>query len=239
MPPKSRANRASLSAFGSPTAQPQTISAQMRQACRQSPRVGPWLWRTGSGRSIMKFKRFDRLRRHYESPAGTAICSRPFIGLPRLKNSKTTTQNTRAESRGAFFARNKPRLAALSGRRAQQKIQRMRPLLALNGLITPIALISLAGLVLSACATNSRPGDETARTVMVNGQTHFVRQLTASTWTATPTDPARAVATRPIDAAALLLAIEKTSGCKVTDSHYSRNSTQLDAQVDCGDRLKN
>jgi hypothetical protein len=39
--------------------------------------------------------------------------------------------------------------------------------------------------------------------------------------------------------AALLQAIEQRSGCKVTDSDYSRNGTQLDAQVDCASRLKN
>ena len=100
-------------------------------------------------------------------------------------------------------------------------------------------LLALASLAVSACTTNPLPGDETARSVVVDGQTHLVRQLTASTWTATPIGSARAVADKPIDAAALLLAIEKTSGCKVTDSNYSRQTTQLDAQVDCGRGLKN
>ena len=102
-----------------------------------------------------------------------------------------------------------------------------------------LALAGLIGLTVSACTTNPMPGDETAPTVMVNGQTHLVRQLTASTWTATPTDTAQAAANKPVNVAALLLAIEKASGCRVTDSHYSRNSAQLDAQVDCDGRLKN
>ena len=100
-------------------------------------------------------------------------------------------------------------------------------------------LLALAGLTLSACTANPLPAEETARTVMVDGQPHFVRQLTASTWTATLAGTARAATSKPVDEAALLLAIEKKSGCKVTDSNYSRQAFQFDAQVDCGGRLKN
>ena len=37
-----------------------------------------------------------------------------------------------------------------------------------------------------------------------------------------------------MDRAALIDAVARTSGCKVTDVNYSRDGLQLDAQVDCG-----
>ena len=94
-------------------------------------------------------------------------------------------------------------------------------------------------LVLGACATNPLTEDASAGSVMVGGHAHIIRPLTASTWTATPVSSAKAVENKPADAAALLQAIEKMSGCKVTDSHYSSETAQLDGQVDCGSRLKN
>lgn len=45
--------------------------------------------------------------------------------------------------------------------------------------------------------------------------------------------------TSPEDQAALRVTIEKHTGCKVTDSNYASKGLQLDAQVDCSNRLKN
>ena len=45
--------------------------------------------------------------------------------------------------------------------------------------------------------------------------------------------------TGPEGQAALRVAIEKHTGCKVTDSNYASQGLQLDAQVDCANRLKN
>ncbi|MDP2817002.1 MAG: hypothetical protein Q8O29_01750 [Polaromonas sp.] len=76
----------------------------------------------------------------------------------------------------------------------------------------------------------------TWQTIELNGQNYQVEQITASTWTATPP------AGRPNSASqsvAMVKAIEKASGCKVTDSSLGRHGTTLNAQVDCGSRLKN
>jgi hypothetical protein len=97
-------------------------------------------------------------------------------------------------------------------------------------------LLVLAGISLAGCAT---AGDPPAHRVSVEGRTYLISQLTAGTWTATAPGAAREVAGSPSGRAALLQAIEQRSGCKVTDSDYSRNGTQLDAQVDCPSGLKN
>ncbi|WP_175541637.1 hypothetical protein [Polaromonas sp. YR568] len=100
-----------------------------------------------------------------------------------------------------------------------------------------MTLAVLTGITLAACATTA--GDPPSHRVSVEGRTYLISQLTAGTWTATAPNPANAVAGSPPGRAALLQAIEQHSGCKVTDSDYSRNGTQLDAQVDCDSRLKN
>ncbi|OZA92818.1 MAG: hypothetical protein B7X59_15330 [Polaromonas sp. 39-63-203] len=72
-----------------------------------------------------------------------------------------------------------------------------------------IAPLGMAALV-SACAASPSGNDLTRRSaVVVDGQTYDIGQLTEST------------------------------GCKVTDSDYSLQGRQLDAQVDCAGRLKN
>ncbi|MES2399037.1 MAG: hypothetical protein V4573_03545 [Pseudomonadota bacterium] len=76
-------------------------------------------------------------------------------------------------------------------------------------------------------------------TVRLAGDTYIISQLTAGTWTATAAGAPKAINGTPADKLSLLSAIEKASGCKVTDSDYSRQGMQLDAQVDCGSRLKN
>ncbi|AYQ29713.1 MULTISPECIES: hypothetical protein [unclassified Polaromonas] len=97
-----------------------------------------------------------------------------------------------------------------------------------------LAMLASAGL--AACALTA--GDPPSHPVSVEGRTYLISQLTAGTWTATAPGTAH-VASSSSGRAALLQAIEQRSGCKVTDSDYSRNGMQLDAQVDCDSRLKN
>ncbi|MDB5967482.1 MAG: hypothetical protein JWQ72_3982 [Polaromonas sp.] len=89
-------------------------------------------------------------------------------------------------------------------------------------------LLALTACLLGACTSGQGTG------VTVSGENYVISQLTASTWTATVAGPARALSTSALSRRELLGAIEKTSGCKVTDSDYSRQGQQLDAQVDCG-----
>lgn len=98
-------------------------------------------------------------------------------------------------------------------------------------------LIALATLCLGACAWVAAPA---GYKVSVEGEPYVLSQLTAGTWTAISTAVvAPPSASRPSLQAALVQAIEQASGCKVTGSDYSREGRQLDAQVDCGSRLKN
>jgi hypothetical protein len=106
--------------------------------------------------------------------------------------------------------------------------------------------VMAAGCVLlSACALPvvsspaASPTDPQAQTVSVEGTSYLLSPLTASTWTATPTVVDRPIVNSASSKAALIQAIEKTSGCTVTDSDLSRQGLQLDAQIDCGARLKN
>ena len=98
----------------------------------------------------------------------------------------------------------------------------------LKNLIVPLC----AGL--GACAILPSPSDPAAHKVLVSGETYWVSQLTASTWTATSTGVAKRLANTSAATSDLRQAIEKISGCKVTDSDYSREGRQFDAQVDCG-----
>ena len=98
-------------------------------------------------------------------------------------------------------------------------------------------MVALAGLAVSACTSSLEKSAST--TVQLAGATYIVTQLTAGTWTAMAAGPPKAINTLPPGKPALLQAIEQASGCRVTDSDYSRQGMQLDAQVDCGSRLKN
>lgn len=89
-------------------------------------------------------------------------------------------------------------------------------------------------LGLSGCAMISSPGDQAEHKVLVSGETYLLRQITASTWIATATSASKPLANTASATAALRDAVEKTSGCKVTDSDYSREGRQFDAQIDCG-----
>ncbi len=101
------------------------------------------------------------------------------------------------------------------------------------------ALLAAGSVFLSACALPTSPGEPVAHKVNVDGAPYLLSPLTASTWTATAVGITRPLASRSSSRAALLQAIEKISDCKVTDSDYSRQGRQLDAQVDCGSKLKN
>lgn len=101
------------------------------------------------------------------------------------------------------------------------------------------ALLAAAGVLLSACTLPPAPGEPVAHKVNMDGTPYLLSQLTASTWTATTAGMARPLVSSLSHKTALLQAIEKTSGCKVTDSDYSRQGRQLDIQVDCGSKLKN
>jgi hypothetical protein len=103
----------------------------------------------------------------------------------------------------------------------------------------------LGSVLLNACtlpvvsSPAASAADPLAQTVSVQGTSYLISPLTASTWTVTAKGAARPLDNSASSKAGLLEAIEKTSGCKVTDSDFSRQGLQLDAQVDCGARLKN
>lgn len=100
-------------------------------------------------------------------------------------------------------------------------------------------LIAVATVGLSACALTSPLTEPDAHRVSINSESYLINQLTASTWTASATGLTRLLAGDSSNRKALLQAIEKISGCQVTDSDYSRQGMQLDAQIDCGSRLQN
>jgi len=102
-------------------------------------------------------------------------------------------------------------------------------------LATGLAL-ALTTALLSACSSMRETQSSAVHKLELNGLTYQVEQITASTWTATP--PAGLPNSAP-QSVALVKAIEKASGCKVTDSSLSQRGTALTAQVDCGSRLKN
>ena len=97
-------------------------------------------------------------------------------------------------------------------------------------------LIACVCLIASACAMNAAAPNSNQK-ISIDNRNYVISQLTAGTWTASTSGTATAMTSDT--RAALLAAIEKASGCKVTDSDLSRQSHQLDAQVDCGSRMKN
>jgi hypothetical protein len=93
---------------------------------------------------------------------------------------------------------------------------------------------------LSACALRGPGGDlPDRRTAVVDGQIYDIGRLTESTWTAISQPGASASTAAAAHRIAVLEAIEQASGCKVTDSDYSLEGRQLNAQVDCASGLKN
>ncbi len=92
-----------------------------------------------------------------------------------------------------------------------------------------------------ACAVSApEPGFADRRSVVVDGRTYEVGQLTESTWiaigqaTSTPT-----AALSSEHRIAVIREIERLSKCRVTESDYLVAARQLDAQVDCARRLQN
>lgn len=100
-------------------------------------------------------------------------------------------------------------------------------------------LLAVASAGLGACALIPLPPEPVAHQINANGESYLLRQITDSTWTASAQGGRSALATTSASTAALRQAIEKTSGCKVTDSDYSRQGRQFDAQVVCGGVLDN
>lgn len=93
--------------------------------------------------------------------------------------------------------------------------------------------------ILAACSTIPDPGEPVAHPVKVNGQTVILKQITEGTWTANSPANLPTLANTSANVAALSKAVETTSGCKVTDSDFTRQGQQFDAQVDCGSSLSN
>ena len=90
--------------------------------------------------------------------------------------------------------------------------------------------------MLSGCKLPAQQAESPPQTVQLDGVAYRVEQITTSTWSA------RAPRGLPEGAektASLVRAIEKASNCKVTDSSFGAQGTVLNAQVDCGSRLKN
>ena len=97
-----------------------------------------------------------------------------------------------------------------------------------------LLLLAVASASLGACALIPLSSEPVAHQINANGQSYLLRQITDSTWTASTQGGLNALATTSASTAALQQAVEKTSGCKVTDSDYSRQGRQFDAQVACG-----
>ncbi len=92
-----------------------------------------------------------------------------------------------------------------------------------------------ATVLLAACASSPMAVQSPPQTVVFDGITYKVEQVTASTWSvALPS----ALADGPGKTASLVKAVEKASGCKVTDSTYGRQGAILNAQVDCSAKSK-
>lgn len=99
-------------------------------------------------------------------------------------------------------------------------------------------------LVLSACVSACAfigPGGDLPdrRVVLVDGRLYDIGQLTESTWTAISRPGTSAPNSGAAHRLAVLQAIERASGCRVSDSDYSLEGRQLDAQLDCVSNLKN
>ena len=100
-------------------------------------------------------------------------------------------------------------------------------------------LLLAASVALCACSIIPLPGDPPAHKVSLDGETYLLKQITESTWTVNSTGSMQTLAASAASTASLRKAVEITSGCKVTDSDYSRQGRQFDAQVDCVSKMAN
>lgn len=92
---------------------------------------------------------------------------------------------------------------------------------------------------LAACAPLQWPGEPASHQVKVNGDVFIIRQLTESTWTATSSGRLKPLDDSSSSTVILRDAVESISGCTVTDSDFSHQGKQFDAQVECDGALSN
>lgn len=97
-------------------------------------------------------------------------------------------------------------------------------------------MLAMTSMGMFGCALVAPQFEAPPRTVTLGGESFTVRQLTEGTWTASTTGPRKALDASPARTATLRKAVETASGCTVTDSDYSRQQTQFDAQVLCAAR---
>ena len=94
-------------------------------------------------------------------------------------------------------------------------------------------MLAAAGVNLTACALPGTLGDPPAQRFSVGGESYLLKQITESTWTVTSAAHLKVLANTPAATANLRQAVENASGCKVTDSDFSAQGRQFDAQVEC------
>ena len=94
-------------------------------------------------------------------------------------------------------------------------------------------ILAAAGMNLTACASPGMLSDPPAHRLSVGGESYLLRQITESTWTVSSTAHLKVLANTPATTASLRQAVENASSCKVTDSDYSAQGKQFDAQVEC------
>jgi hypothetical protein len=94
-------------------------------------------------------------------------------------------------------------------------------------------------ICVSACAGKAVVTGPAERTLRIGGDAYVISQITASTWSATAARSASELTASSSGRLALLAEIERLSGCKVTNSDFSRQTGQLDAQVACAGQLNN
>lgn len=100
-------------------------------------------------------------------------------------------------------------------------------------------LIILPVLALCACSAYQAGGQSTQSKVRTSSGGAIISQLTAGTWIAVSQDATAPLPRSARDKAELINAITTVSGCKVTDSNYSRDGLQLDAQIECNNPRAN
>ena len=105
--------------------------------------------------------------------------------------------------------------------------------------ICRLAGVLSASLLLMACAGQTASQAPKGVTMRIGGDRYIIHQLTAGTWTLTSTTPGKPLNEAESELAALVKAVETQSGCKVSDSDFSRAGMQFDAQVDCHGEIKN
>ena len=97
-------------------------------------------------------------------------------------------------------------------------------------------LLAVAGAGLAACEPRGPTGEPVTQPphrLSLGGESYHVRQITESTWIVTSTATQAILPSTTVASAAMRQAVEIASGCKVTDSDYSSQGRQFDAQVEC------